>query len=162
MKRKDKSAAPPRGTLAYSPEIATNWLPSDWFDDWTEIDPSTFKIYAGSPTSPASKAWIATITVNPAFDPKSRERIAWLMSCAPDLWQLLRKAAPRYLEDIEGITEFHDAMRLLWLAAGYNPFDFPSPNESEEDIRHRQNKASLEAIQHADSTSKVTKGKAAS
>jgi hypothetical protein len=110
----------------YSPEL------SSWFEHSTK-SPGTFEIRsvnADGRTGPL----IATVTVNPAFNPANAKAIVRLIASAPDLWQSLQNVAPHSLSDAGRNDDFANAMDTLWQAAGRFPFAWPKPEEREEKL----------------------------
>ena len=88
----------PRIDPQYYPEQANWWFeaPSDKgsnlpLNQFRLTSPPPEKRFYGGPT-------IATISVNPAIDPESAERIVRFISYAPDLWRALQQVAPWVLQ----------------------------------------------------------------
>jgi len=133
----------------YSPELAKNWSCEDvaGSDEFTIRD---------EPSPGHGGPIIATIKVNSALTDESRKRIAWLMSCAPALWQTLRKLAP-YASDMDafGWEDFSEAVLILTDAANNLPYSLPTIDELEEELQARLN---AEALRRAADWDSPTRG----
>lgn len=115
----------------YSPELA-RWSECPEAD---KDDPRSFRIYESS-GAPYHKntALLATVTIAPEFGPEDAKDIAQMMSCAPALFRALRTIAVNALDHIDGLQEFADALETLWMACGKYPYEWPHPDEKDDQI----------------------------
>lgn len=117
----------------YYPELATNWLPATPAADGVSFDIRLDDLERRGPI-------IATITVNPGFKEADRRKIAWLMSCAPDLWQRLLSSAFALLDGLDFLKDFAAVHESLFFAAGRNPFNaYPLASKDEDQVMLKNN-----------------------
>lgn len=92
---------------------------------------------------------IATVIVNPAFEAQSQADVAQLMASASDLWQTLRRTSIQALNEMDSLEDFNDAVAALWEACGEYPFQYPRPDDGEDKLARKVNRAKLKRMQAA-------------
>jgi hypothetical protein len=119
------------GDIDYHPGLA-EWTKQDWWQyPGGAYLPHAFPIYEDLGEHRRG-LHIATITVNKAFSVPDARRIADLMLAAPELWRALRDAVQFSDEDIEQVGRQAAAVRKLFAAAGFHPFDPPDLRSDDE------------------------------
>jgi hypothetical protein len=127
------------GTISYHPELA-NWLPAG-LAGTNGPHANVFPIHVDAGNG-AKGAWIASIEVNPAFDRKAVNAIAWLMSRAPLLWRTLRNVAPHLQSHLESCDDLHDVIATLFESADRWPFQWLTADDKEEAMMRERDAAS--------------------
>jgi hypothetical protein len=123
----------PIGMLNHHPELA-HWLPAMSAEGERK---NVFPIYADNRAKSKTEMrgpLIATISVNPAFTEDAAQRIAWLMSRAPDVWRTLRDTVKHLQDNLEQVDDFATAVESLWDASGHFPFEYVHEDEGEEEM----------------------------
>jgi hypothetical protein len=128
-----RNAASNKENDYYSPELA-NWYPMAS----TEDQPNTFTI-----RERLAGAVIVTITVNPRLSQDNANRIAHLLSCAPDLWQTLQEITPDLLMNQEYSKAFCTAIESLRNATLSHawPYEWPSIDQDEQEMARKANQS---------------------